>query len=120
MLDENAKWIVFVVMLFMGVTSLIALLLAQLYVKLCTPDIWNNFFSGRSIGFSYDLKFSKFPIWLYSKNGAKAKSRLPRFGWFWYYYIIVNRTAFIPFAILVLDFFFVVYQTGMIGGWRFR
>lgn len=120
MFSDSTRIVIFAVMVVLGVSSLAAFLLAQYHVKLNAPDLWDRFFPGRSVGFARDLKFHRFSDWFSKNDSPNIRAQLPYFQFLWTYYFYVNRLAFIPFSLFIADFGFVVYQTGMIGGWRFR
>ena len=120
MLTEDVKWAVFLVMMFFGLSSLAAFIAAQVYVKSKTPGLWQQFFPGRSIGFAHDLKFHKFADWLSSAKGKDVSGQLALFPLLWRYHYVVSKLGLTLSGLLFLDFVVVVYQLGMIGGWRFR
>lgn len=120
MLNENVKWVMFLLMLILGISSLAAFIAAQVYVKSTSPELWQQFFPGRSVAFAHDLKFYIFADWIFSAKGRNAIGQLPWLPPLWRYYSVANKLAFVPCGILFFDFLVVVYQSGMIGGWRFR
>ncbi len=119
MLGESLKWIAFLIMLFFGLTSLVAFISAQIYVKTKLPKSWEIFFPGRTVGFSHDLKFHKFVDWFFSLEGSKLKADMPFFVIMWRYYAFASKMALSFSGFLALDFFVDCYKTGMVGGWRF-
>lgn len=120
MLDEEIRRPLFFLMFGLGMSSLVAYISSQIYVKVLASDLWEKFFPGRSVGFSYDLHFKKFVKWYKSSEGEAAKVRLPWFLWMWNYYWTANRIAIVVFAVFIFDFIGSVVEGGMIGGWQFR
>lgn len=120
MLTEEVKWGMFLAMMFFGLSSLAAFIAAQVYVKSKTPGLWQQFFPGRSIGFAHDLKFHRFTDWFFSARGIDVRAQLALFPLLWRYHSVVSKLGLILSGLFVLDVFVVMYQSGMIGGWRFR
>ena len=120
MFNDSARWILFMAMMVITLSSMLAFVSSQYYVKSRTPDLWENFFPGRSIGFAHDLKFPKFAKWLSTDIDEENTRRLPLFWFFWWYYKVASGVGGVLIALNFLDFGVTVYQSGMIGGWKFR
>lgn len=120
MLNEMQRWWFYLFLFFFGVSSMVAFIGTQIYVKRVAPDLWEKFFPGRLIGFSYDLNFPRLPRWLLSNEGERDLLRLPRFRFLWNVSLVMRFLGIMLFFVCLVDFGFGVYKVGMIGGWRFR
>ena len=120
MFSESTKWILYLTMMSFGVTAQLTYILAQLHVKSRAPDLWERFFPDRSIGFAHDLKFPKFAKWYAADNGEKNERRLPWFWPLWRYSRAAGSIALVLSGLFMLDVGLSMYNTGMVGGWKFR
>lgn len=118
--ERNTTVVVFLFLFFFGISSMVAFIGAQIYVKRVAPDLWERFFPGRMIGFSYDLNFPRLPRWLLSNEGKRDLLQLPWFRFLWNVYLVIRLLVAVLFFVYLVDFGFEVYKVGMIGGWRFR
>jgi hypothetical protein len=120
MFSENVKFGLFLTMMLFGISSLATFILAQIYVKSVTPELWQQFFPGRSIGFAHDLKFHRFVDWFYSGKDTEAIVELSWFSLLWRCHWVANRLSLILSGLFAIDVFVAIYHSGMIGGWKFR